>query len=232
MTTSWRITIALRDLLELAALFGFLVVVPSLVEHFLTARGVSTVGSNRIVATTAIFIAWALLAALLLALNREPISNVGLARIEKPVQTILYGLLTAVAIFAVVVTLERLGYGRERLGDMALELKGNFTMLVERAAISLLVVGFVEEFIFRGFIMSRLANILGGSRVAWMIALILQAALFGLSHGYQELFGMVLTGVIGLFLGSIYLMSGKNLWIVVIGHGAYDAAHAFYIAFS
>src|SRR5579864_5193557 len=66
---------------------------------------------------------------------------------------------------AVVVTLENLGYGQDRLGDMGQELKGNIGLVLERMAISILVVGFVEEFIFRGFIMSRLANIFGGSRI-------------------------------------------------------------------
>src|SRR5579864_3239917 len=130
---------------------------------------------------------------------------------------------------AVVVTLENLGYGQDRLGDMGQELKGNIGLVLERMAISILVVGFVEEFIFRGFIMSRLANIFGGSQIAWAVALVGQAALFGLSHGYQQLYGMVLTGAIGLFLGGVYLITGRNLWIVIIGHGFYDAAHAAYL---
>jgi len=126
--------------------------------------------------------------------------------------------------------LERLGYGAGRLGDMGEELKGHPVLLAERVAISLLIVGFVEEFIFRGFIMARIASALGGANWAWALALIAQAVLFGLSHGYQHLYGMLLTGVIGLFLGSVYLLSGRNLWIPIIGHAVYNAAHAVYLS--
>jgi uncharacterized protein len=207
----WSQAIALRDIVELAAVLVFVVVVPPVIEQLLVQHGISTTGTNRIVATGFIFILWAGFTAVLLLLNRESFSNVGLKNPHNPVKTAIYGLLTAAAIFAVVVTLENLGYGQDRLGDMGEELKGNIGLVLERMAISILVVGFVEEFIFRGFIMSRLANIFGGSRIAWAVALIGQAALFGFSHGYQQLYGMVLTGSIGLFLGGVYLIAGRNL---------------------
>ena len=77
--------------------------------------------------------------------------------------------------------------------------------------------------------MSRLANIFGRSRLAWGLALMGQAALFGFSHGYQQVYGVVLTGAIGLFLGAVYLIAERDLWIVIIGHGFYNAAHAAYL---
>ena len=197
---SWSPAIALRDVVELVAVLAFVVVVPSVIEQVLVQHGLPITGTSRIVATGLLFVLWAGFTAVLLLLNREPFSNVGLRTPHNPLKTAIYGLLTAAAIFAVVGTLENLGYGRDRLGDMAEELKGNFGLLLERMAISILVVGFVEEFVFRGFIMSRLANIFGGSRLAW-----------------------------ALFLGGVYLIAGRNLWIVIIGHGFYNAAHAAYL---
>jgi membrane protease YdiL (CAAX protease family) len=226
---SWSPAIALRDIVELVAVLAFVVIVPPVIEQVLVQHGISTSGTNRIVATGFILVLWAGFTAVLLLLNREPFSNVGLINSHNPLKTAIYGLLTTAAIFAVVVTLEKFGYGQDRLGDMGEELKGNIGLVLERMAISILVVGFVEEFVFRGFIMSRLANIFGGSQIAWAIALIGQAALFGFFHGYQQLYGMVLTGAIGLFLGGVYLIAGRNLWIVIIGHGFYDAAHAAYL---
>jgi membrane protease YdiL (CAAX protease family) len=224
--------IALRDLVELIFVLGFLVAVPPLVERAMASHGLSMLGTNRILATGVLFILWAGLAAAMVALNREAWSLVGLARPKSIPQTVVLGLAVAACIFAAVVTLEHFGYGRDRLGDMVTELKGNPQLLAERMAISVLVVGFVEEFIFRGFVMRRIASLLGDKGVSWFLALIAQAALFGLSHGYQQTYGMVLTGGIGLFLGAVYLLSGRNLWIVAIGHGVYDAAHAAYIAMS
>ena len=226
----WNPRIALRDLTELIPVLAFVVVVPPLVEAAMVQRGIPMAGTNRILATAVLFVLWALLAALLMALNREPLSAAGLARPERLGRTALLGLIVAAVIFAAVVTLERLGYGAGRLGDIGEELKGHPVLLAERVAISLLVVGFVEEFIFRGFIMARIASALGGANWAWALALIAQAVLFGLLHGYQHLYGMLLTGVIGLFLGSVYLLSGRNLWIPIIGHAVYNAAHAVYLS--
>lgn len=229
---SWRPATALRDIAELVAVLAFVVVVPPLVEQIVVRHGFAATGTTRIVATGLIFVMWAGFAAILVLLHREPFSNLGLKRPGNALATTALGLLTAAAIFAVVVALESLGWGRDRLGDLAEELKGDTGLLLARMAISILVVGFVEEFVFRGFVMSRLASILGGSRLAWAFALVGQAALFGLSHGYQQLYGMVLTGAIGLFLGTVYLMTGRNLWVVVIGHGFYNAAHAASLAWA
>jgi membrane protease YdiL (CAAX protease family) len=226
---SYRPLIALRDFVELILVLAFVVVVPPLLEQFFVARGLSLTGTNRIVATSIIFVVWAGFTALLVAINRESFGNVGLKPQQGVGATIGLGLLVAAAMFAIVVGLETLGYGRDRLGDMASELKGNPVVLAERMAESVFIVGFVEELVFRGFILSRLASIFGGSRIAIALALFGQAALFGLSHGYQQTYGMILTTGLGLLLGAFYLWSGRNLWVVVIGHGVYDAAHAAYI---
>jgi membrane protease YdiL (CAAX protease family) len=134
----------------------------------------------------------------------------------------------ATVVFALVVSLEQLGYGANRLGDMAAELKGNPTLLAERVAISVLVVGPVEEFIFRGFLFLRLTKLFGGSTIAVALALLLQAGIFGLSHAYQHLYGILLTTFLGIFFAVVYLALRRNLWVIIIGHGVYDAAHAIY----
>jgi membrane protease YdiL (CAAX protease family) len=66
--------------------------------------------------------------------------------------------------------------------------------------------------------------------VAVVAALLLQAGLFGLSHAYQHLFGIVLTASLGIFFGFVYVVLRRNLWTIIIGHGVYDAAHAFYLS--
>ncbi len=226
---AWSPTIAVRDLAEIVGVLAFIVVVPPLIEQAMIARGISTVGLNRILAIGVLQAVWAAVAAALVVLNGESLSDLGLRRPHHPALTVFSGLALAAAVFAVVVTLENLGYGRDRLGAAGTELHGNTEVLVQRVVLSVFIVGFVEEFMFRGFIMSRIAGILGGSPIAWAVALVSQAVLFGLAHGYQQLYGMVLTGALGLVFGGIYLASGKNLWIVVLGHGCYDAAHAVYL---
>jgi CAAX protease family protein len=166
----------------------------------------------------------------LVALNREKLSDVGLRKPISVSRTLVYGVLIAATVFIVVVGFERFGYGANRLGDMAAELRENPALFAERIAISVLIVGSVEEFIYRGFLFLRITKLLGGSTVAIAAALILQAGLFGLSHAYQHLDGILLTACLGIFFGVVYLVLRRNLWVVVIGHGVYDAAHALYLS--
>jgi membrane protease YdiL (CAAX protease family) len=226
----WTFRTAIRDLGEIVGVLAFVMLVPSLVERLMIGAGLSVVGTNRIVATGLIFTAWAAFAGFLVALNREKPSDVGVGKPLSVSRTILSGVLVAATVFVVVVTLERLGYGVNRLGDMAAELRGNSALLAERIAISVLVVGPAEEFIFRGFLFLRITKLLGGSSMAIAAALILQAGLFGLSHAYQHLYGILLTTCLGIFFGVVYLALRRNLWVVVLGHGVYDAGHALYLS--
>jgi hypothetical protein len=52
--------------------------------------------------------------------------------------------------------------------------------------------GFGEEFLFRGFLLQRLAMLLGGTQVAWAVACLIQAIPFGLIYAYQNPLGMFL----------------------------------------
>lgn len=226
----WTLRTALRDLIEIAVVLAFVVLIPPLLERFMATARLTLAGTNRIVATGLIFVVWAAFASLLVRINGERLSDLGLNRPVSLGRTLLYGVLVAGVVFALVVSLEQFGYGANRLGDMAAELKGNPTLLAERVAISVLVVGPVEEFIFRGFLFLRLTKLFGGSTVAVALALLLQAGIFGLSHAYQHLYGILLTTFLGIFFAVVYLALRRNLWVIIIGHGVYDAAHAIYLS--
>ena len=91
-------------------------------------------------------------------------------------------------------------------------------------ALFFVVVGLFEEFTFRGFLMQGLAMLFGGSRSAWIVACLLQGALFGLAHAYQNPLGIAITGTLGVLMGLLVLATGRNLWPVIIGHGLFDAS--------
>ena len=81
---------------------------------------------------------------------------------------------------------------------------------------------FGEEFIFRGYLLTRIAQIFGQSRLAWGAAIVVQAVLFGLSHWYQGPVGMVPIGVGALVSGVATTAWGRNLWPAMIAHGLVD----------
>ncbi len=81
---------------------------------------------------------------------------------------------------------------------------------------------FGEEMIFRGFILGSLLNV--SDRRVWAVAaLVLQATVFGLLHLYQGVGGAAVEGTVGLVLGVVWLLTGRNLWACIIMHGLTDS---------
>jgi uncharacterized protein len=81
---------------------------------------------------------------------------------------------------------------------------------------------FGEEIAYRGYLMKRGAEALGGATIALWIAAVASSALFGVGHFYQGPAGIVDSGMAGLILAAAYLVTGRNLWTCVLAHGFID----------
>ena len=81
---------------------------------------------------------------------------------------------------------------------------------------------FGEEMGYRGYLLTRAADL--GNRVAWAywIALIPVSVLFGYGHYYKGPVGIVDSGMAGLLLGGSYLLSRRNFWVPILAHGFID----------
>ena len=90
---------------------------------------------------------------------------------------------------------------------------------------------FGEEMVFRGYLISRIADLAGRSRAGWAAAVVIAAVAFGVAHAYQGTTGMISTGIIGCLLGLLYLYSGRNLWAVIICHATVDTVALLAIYF-
>jgi membrane protease YdiL (CAAX protease family) len=84
------------------------------------------------------------------------------------------------------------------------------------------VVVFLEEIIFRGYMMGEIARLIGTSQLALAVNLMLSSVLFGLAHWYQGKSGALSTGIIGALLGMLFITSGFNLWLPILTHGFID----------
>lgn len=101
-------------------------------------------------------------------------------------------------------------------------IKGNVPYLIGYLLNTWTSAAFVEEMIFRGYLMNRLADLFGYKHLGWTLAILLQAALFGLAHTYQGLSGILSAGTYGILSGLLYLGSKRNLWICALAHGVVD----------
>lgn len=92
-----------------------------------------------------------------------------------------------------------------------------------------ILVAFVEEIIFRGYMMGEMAELIGTSNVSLAVNLIVSSVLFGLAHWYQGKSGALSTGIIGVVLGILFIASGFNLWLPILTHGFIDTVGLFLI---
>ena len=154
----------------------------------------------------------------------ERLADIGLKRPKNWPEAIGLGVFLAAIFFIGIYLSEKAGFHRDLSRFAALQ--GDVVLTSVVVFYVLIGAGFYEEFMFRGFLMQALAMFFGGSRAAWGVALIIQGALFGASHAYQNPLGMLITGTLGILLGLTVLWSGRNLWIAIIAHGGYDASRS------
>ncbi len=103
-----------------------------------------------------------------------------------------------------------------RFGHLA----GNLPATIWWIAIGWLIGGFAEEMIFRGFVMNRLEAFMPRGARGSVMAVLLQAFLFGAVHVYNRgLFGLLVLGTAGAVLATFYLVFRRNLWPTILAHG-------------
>jgi len=82
---------------------------------------------------------------------------------------------------------------------------------------------FGEELVWRGWLLNRMADLVGRRWWGWTISLVAVSGVFGLAHLYQGVTGVAENAIDGLLLGLIYFASGRNLWAAIIAHGVTDS---------
>jgi membrane protease YdiL (CAAX protease family) len=107
------------------------------------------------------------------------------------------------------------------------EIRGHLTAVLMYLPIVWGFAAFGEEIGYRGYLLNKLAEALGRTRTADVIALLGSAVLFGLGHYYKGPTGILDSGVAGAILGTVYLLSGRNLWACILTHGFIDTVGVF-----
>jgi membrane protease YdiL (CAAX protease family) len=102
------------------------------------------------------------------------------------------------------------------------DLRGNLKEAALYILLVWIVAAFGEEMIYRGYLMNRVADLMDRTRKAWIVSLIVVHVVFGLSHLYQGLTGVIDEGLMGVLLAAIYLRTGRNLAVPIVAHGVQD----------
>src|SRR5947208_4486449 len=158
----------------------------------------------------------------LIRLRGETLADIGLKQPASWMRTFIIGIGLAAIVFIAIYLSEKAGFRRDL--SKFKEVQGNLELMLFGVFYASIGAGFYEEFMFRGFLMQGLAMLFGAGRGAWIVACIIQGALFGAAHAYQNPLGIAITGTLGVLMGLLVLASGRNLWPVIIGHGLFDAS--------
>ncbi len=106
--------------------------------------------------------------------------------------------------------------------DHLLALRGNLPLLIFALVLVWITAAFLEELIFRAYLINALDKLFGNTLASAEIAVVLSAIIFGLLHAYQGLTGILLTGSLGFIFGIFFLLNGRRIWPLILVHGLID----------
>jgi uncharacterized protein len=156
----------------------------------------------------------------------EGLSSLGFVQPESWVMTVLWSLILGILLALLSTMLVEPVADRLTGGvhdhSMFDGLRGNLNAFLKLLAAVWVLVAFLEEVIFRGFLMTQLAGLLGTGIIGTSVSLLYSSALFGVAHWYQGKSGALSTGIIGILLGVIYIAGGYNIWLPILTHGFID----------
>lgn len=161
------------------------------------------------------------LAGLSLLVRRERPDSLGLVRPTRsrwPVRVFGYSVAwTLITIGLVIPVVEHLSGQRQDVGQFA-PVQGDPALLAGLLALSWTLAAVGEEVAYRGFLLTRAGEMLGGSRAGTLGASVLAAAAFGWAHTEQGAVGVVVTFVDALFFTWLR-HHFRSLWAAVLAHG-------------
>lgn len=97
--------------------------------------------------------------------------------------------------------------------------------LVAGILVAWILGGILEELVARGIVLNSIEaglRPLLGAPAAAILAILLAAAGAGVMHFYQGPRAMVIIAQLSILFGILFVVSGHNLWAVMICHGLYD----------
>ena len=103
-------------------------------------------------------------------------------------------------------------------------IRGNTSGFLFWVAIGWIVGGFMEEVLFRGFLLTRVSQLFADPALGLAVGIVGQALLFGALHLYAGAFAFVFATTLALSSGIFYLLLGRNLWPLIIMHGVWNTA--------
>jgi membrane protease YdiL (CAAX protease family) len=154
-------------------------------------------------------------------LSDTPWPAIGYARPSRWARTIVLGIALGIALKLLMKSVVMPLFGANPVNQAYHYLAGNTAML-PAAIWAMLMAGFGEETVFRGWAFERLGKLLGSGTRARIAILLITSAWFGAAHiANQGRDGAINAAFTGLAFGAIYLRTG-TIWMPMIAHAFFD----------
>ena len=163
----------------------------------------------------------AILVLLWVRLSRTPWSEIGYIRPRSWIRTTAIGIVFGVAFKLVMKIIVMPLLGAPTTNTAYHYLVGNSAALPGTVYTMIVIAGFGEETVYRGYMFERLKKLLGTGRSATILIVIFTATLFAAGHYHvQGLAGAEQALITGLVFGTIFAITGR-IWMLMFAHGAF-----------
>jgi membrane protease YdiL (CAAX protease family) len=154
--------------------------------------------------------------------SRTPWREIGYVRPRSWTLTVAVGIALGIAFKFLMKAIVMPLLGADPINQAYHYLAGNRTALPGAIYAMIVVAGFGEETLFRGYMFERFGKLFGSGVWAKTLIVLLTSVLFGLAHySVQGLAGVEQATITGLAFGTIFAVTGR-IWMLMIAHAAFD----------
>ena len=156
------------------------------------------------------------------ARSRTPWSAIGYVRPRSWIGTILVGVVVGVALKLLIKAVVMPRLGAAPLNQAYQFLVGDQAAMLGTLFMVIVVGGWGEETLYRGYLFERLGKLLGKGPLAKAVIVVLTSTLFGLLHLHDQGWAGAEQAILtGLTFGTIFAVTGR-IWLPMFAHAAYD----------
>jgi CAAX amino terminal protease family. len=154
--------------------------------------------------------------------SRTPWRTIGFVRPGSWPGTVAIGIVFGIAFKLLMKMIVMPLLGADPINHAYHYLAGNRAALPGAVFAMIVIAGFGEETVFRGYLFERFGKLFGTSAWAKAITVIVTSSWFAAAHyAVQGLAGVEQAAITGLVFGTIFAMTGR-IWMVMVAHAAFD----------
>jgi len=156
------------------------------------------------------------------SLSRTPWREIGYVRPRSWIVSLVIGIAFGIAFKFLMKAVVMPLLGASPVNQAYHYLAGNWAAPPAAVLTMIIVAGFGEETVFRGYMFERLGKLLGRSLAARIVTVLITSAVFASLHYFgQGLAGVQQAAITGLVFGTVFAVTGR-IWMLMCAHAAFD----------